>query len=240
VQTELSVSTAVVAILAPADCLSVRIQQKQGSDPPQPTFSIYAADGVTLLSTQQGGTNYEFNAPQGGKFTSGQVVGYTKIPTGTVVFVVFAEPVVAGLSLPSGTGSFTTTVLTSAQLLALQTTPIQLAAAPGPGKFLVPKRLVLQFKKKVTAYTLGNADNALTMEYTGKSTAIVAPAAAGLVDQAADTVMYQEEAVALAAISRANVENLGLELKLTGTTPALTLGDGTLIATLFYDTLSLQ
>jgi hypothetical protein len=34
--------------------------------------------------------------------------------------------------------------------------------------------------------------------------------------------------------------NLGLELKLLGTTPALTLGDGTVIVTLGYEVLVLQ
>lgn len=239
-QSTLSVSTSAVAVVAPQDCLAVTIQQQQGSAPPAPKFSVYATDGVTVLSTQQPGTNFVFNAAPGTKFSAGQVVGYVSIPTGTVSFTVFADPVVAGQSPPGAGANTVTTVLTSAQLLALQTTAIKVAPAPPMGFFIKPRTMSLQYKFKTGAYTIGNADNAFQLEYAGKSASLIAPAATGLVDQTADTVITQEPSATQAAIARTGVEGLGLELKLAGTTPALTVGAGSVIVTLTYDTVSLQ
>ena len=49
--------------------------------------------------------------------------------------------------------------VSSAQLLALQTTAIQLVGAFGAGWALIPTDLALQYKFGATAYTIGNADN---------------------------------------------------------------------------------
>lgn len=231
---DLSVANTAVAVVAPGPCSVVTVQQKQGSDPPSYPFKVLALDGTTVLSTQQGGTNFNFVAPPGMSFFQGQTVGYIKIlVAGPATFTVFADPVF-GPAAPITQSSQVT--LTSAQLKALQTTAIQLAPNPGPGRMLVPLRLTLQHKFKTLAYTIGNADNAFQLEYVGQSTALLAPAATGLMDQSADTIITQAPAVALAAIARAVSENLGLELLLVGTTPALTgaTAAGTMVATLYY------
>jgi hypothetical protein len=119
-------------------------------------------------------------------------------------------------------------------LLALQTTAVQCIPSPPPGYFNDLWGAVLQFKHGTTAYTIGNADNAFQFEYTGQSTAILKENATGLVDQTVDTIISQEPAVALAAFARSVSEALGIEVKLVGTTPALTLGNGVVIATINY------
>lgn len=130
--------------------------------------------------------------------------------------------------------------LTSAQLLALQSTAVQIAIAPGVGYALVPTSVSAQYKFVTTAYTIANADNSIQIEYTGKTTAFIGVPATGLVDQTVSEIRTVWPAVAGVDIAQTNEANLGLEVKLTGTTPALTLGDGTLTLTLRYLVLVLQ
>lgn len=141
-------------------------------------------------------------------------------------------------------------ILTSAQLLALQTTAVQLVAppvtsllgnaVPPAGFAFIPTSLRAEYKFATTAYTIANADNALQIEYTGKTTALLSMTVTGLVDQTASTVaLTPGTQTANLKISVANCANLGLEVKLVGTTPALTLGDGTVHLSLGYNILPL-
>jgi hypothetical protein len=136
-------------------------------------------------------------------------------------------------------------ILTSAQLLALQTTAVQLVAPPvtsllgnavPPAGFVyVPTSLRAEYKFGATAYTIGNADNNFQIEYTGKTTALLNLTVTGLVDQTASTFALAQTTTSSAKIALANCANLGLEVKLAGTTPALTLGDGTVHLSLTYN-----
>jgi hypothetical protein len=125
-------------------------------------------------------------------------------------------------------------VLTSAQLLALQTTAVVIEPSPstvavtGSVKLLlVPESMTLEYIFNSVAYTIGNANNAFQLEYIGKTTALASANATGLVDQSASSNV-SVLASAAGNLSNANSVNLGFELKLVGTTPALTLGNGTL------------
>src|SRR5258708_20969102 len=129
--------------------------------------------------------------------------------------------------------------LSSAELKALQTTAVQLAPAPGVGFALMAQSMILQYKFLTTAYTIGNADNVFQIEYTGKTTSIISTLATGLVDQVVNEIVNAHKAVAGAIIAQSNRENLGLEVKLTGTTPALTLGLGSVVLSLYYEVLRL-
>jgi hypothetical protein len=238
-QADQAVTSATTNIVAPAACRAIRVQQKQGSAPPSPAFHIYGPTGSVDVagSPFPGGSNVEIVAAPGTQFAQGQVVGQTAAVaafTGTVTFTVFAQPVVAGSSL-SASGLLSTQVtLTSADLLAIQNTAKQIV--PGiAGYILVPHKITMRYKFGATAYTLGNADNQFRLQYTGQTTAISgALAAAGLVDQVANRTL-QALMVAFAAAADAAVSGLGIELKLAvGTTPVLTLGDGTVVVTLDY------
>lgn len=131
--------------------------------------------------------------------------------------------------------------LTSAQLLALQTTAVQLVGAPtlGGGYQLYPSSLYAEYVFGGTAYTIGNADNAFQIEYTGKTTALLSMLVTGLVDQAASTTACNQVTTPGAKIAKANCNILGLEVKLIGTTAALTLGNGTVNIVLGYDIVTL-
>jgi len=133
--------------------------------------------------------------------------------------------------------------LTSANLLALQTTAITLVAPPmlgggittPPGGYVFfPVQLLAEYVFGGTAYTIANADNAFQIEYVGKSTALLSMLVTGLVDQTASTQARNLATNPGPKISLANSANLGLEVKLIGTTPALTLGNGTVNLYLQY------
>lgn len=140
--------------------------------------------------------------------------------------------------------------LTTAQLLALQTTAVPIVSAPvttglgnqvPPNGYLyVPTTINLAYKYGGTAFTIGNADNKLQVEYTGKSVSLISMLATGLVDQTANTQATNFAAATGPIATLANSVNLGLEVKLTGTTPALTLGNGTVLLSLIYNVYALQ
>jgi hypothetical protein len=147
-----------------------------------------------------------------------------------------------GLQLGRGMQKSVIWQLLSADLLALPGTKIQLVASPTstPPSSLSFQNWILilgatffQYKFNTTAYTLGNANNAFQIEYTGKATALATQAAAGLVDQTADNGV-RPTVVNPGILTTANSANLGLELTLVGTTPGLTLGDGLLYVQLDY------
>lgn len=73
--------------------------------------------------------------------------------------------------------------LTNAEVLALNATPIQLVAAPGAGKVLVPLRFQA-YKAAGTAYTAGAGED-LAIIHTGGS-ALMAIDSAGFLDAATD------------------------------------------------------
>jgi hypothetical protein len=137
-------------------------------------------------------------------------------------------------------------VLTSAQLLALQTTAITIEPSPSTvavastvNLLLQLERMTLEYVFNSVAYTIGNANNAFQLEYVGKAVALASINATGLVDQAASTAV-SVAASAAGNIALTNCANLGFELKLVGTTPALTLGNGTLKVVLNWTVVALD
>jgi hypothetical protein len=142
--------------------------------------------------------------------------------------------------------------LTSAQLLALQTTAVTLWPPPGmtivtggglqtppDGYALYPIRMAANYIYGSTAYTIGNADNAFQIEYVGKSTALLSMTVTGLVDQTNNVIAVNNMTSPGTKFSQANCQNLGLEVKLVGTAAALTLGNGTVYLHLLYGILPL-
>ena len=134
---------------------------------------------------------------------------------------------------------------TSAQLLALQTTAIVIEPSPSTVQVDGAVALVLQLERvsieyifNSTAYTIGNANNAFQIEYVGKTTALASVNATGLVDQGASTFV-SVAASAAGNLALTNCQNLGFEVKLVGTTAALTLGNGTLKIVLNWTIISL-
>jgi hypothetical protein len=149
---------------------------------------------------------------------------------------------VASMGVPTMGAQIT---LTSAQLKALQTTPVTIFPSPSTVQIdgvvnlvLFPTRIIAEYKFVTTAYTLGNADNAFQLEYIGKAVALATVPAAGLVDQVASRFVTIG-AIAVGNEALTACANLGFELKLVGTTPALTLGDGLLAINLHFSAFAL-
>jgi hypothetical protein len=137
-------------------------------------------------------------------------------------------------------------ILTSAQLLNLQNVAVQLVSAPGlvdkgfgSALALFPTNMVLQYRFGGTAYTVA-ATSAFQIEYSGQTTNLISAAATGLVDQAVNEVVNIGVPAVSGNLAQTVVANLGLEVKLAGTTPSLTLGNGTVALFLQFDIMVLQ
>lgn len=127
--------------------------------------------------------------------------------------------------------------ISSANLLALPTA-IPLLAAPAAGTMLLLVSMVLEYIFKTTAYTIAHADNAFEAVYHGDTNSLLSFTATGFVDQAVSMVLGKNYST-MAALAKTVVNGVGIDLILAGTAPALTLGDGTLEATLVYQVVAL-
>jgi hypothetical protein len=165
-----------------------------------------------------------------------QQFGFTGFPNSSVNGVIASDVSVA-------------VQLTSAQLLALNTTAVQLVAPPvtsggtisvPPRGFLyVPTTLTLEYLFGGTAYTIGGTSPVIQIEYTGKAVNLLSVSPTGLVDQAVNTQTTNLAAGTGPVAALANSANLGLEVKLGGTTPTLTLGNGTVNLYMLYNVYAL-
>lgn len=123
--------------------------------------------------------------------------------------------------------------ITSAELLALYTTPKELVAAPGAGKVLEFVSLMLAYDYGTTEYTIGSAGN-FQVKLTDKSGQSVseARAATGFIDQTADIIWLAPSINAASGGSGGGSANVPLVLYLATANP--TSGDGVLHAKVVY------
>lgn len=103
-------------------------------------------------------TNFEIDDPGGGA----RIAGVAGSP-GAAADTVLTSDGAGGTSWASGGGSQTvlsaTVTVTSAQILALADTPVELVAAPGAGKTILLLQ-VASFTQMGDAYTLGDSPSA--------------------------------------------------------------------------------
>lgn len=141
----------------------------------------------------------------------------------------------------SGAVQIATVTVSSAELLALGSAPVQLIAAPGAGKIIAPFMFVLQYKFGTTAYTLAAGDPSLSIypAAAGPNQGPVGFGASGLVTATVNTLVYESDAISN-NIPRTNWENQAWNLGLGDAGRPLTLGDGTLVVTVFYAVVNLE
>lgn len=135
--------------------------------------------------------------------------------------------------------------LTNAQLLALNATAVQLVAPPittGLGNLIppngylyVPTSLTVEYRFLTAGFTLGNADNRLQIEYTGQAVNMLSMLATGLLTLGSNAVATNAIGAVGPITTLATSANLGLEVKLAGTTPGLTVGAGSAVIHMLYN-----
>ena len=122
--------------------------------------------------------------------------------------------------------------LSSAAILALNATPLQLVAAPGTGKVVVVRGITLKMVTTATAYANGGA---LEFRYTNASGAKVSADIAAAVVTAAAGTSYTS--VAGVTTSLTNVVNSGIFVN-NATAPYIT-GTGTAVVGVSFEVLTL-
>lgn len=128
----------------------------------------------------------------------------------------------------TATGASIAVSLSSANILALNATPITLIAAPGAGKAIVVRGIAVKMVTTATQYANGGA---LEFRYTNASGAKVSADVAAAVVTATAGTSYTS--VAGVTTSLTNVANSAIVVD-NATAPFIT-GTGTAVVTLTYD-----
>ena len=125
--------------------------------------------------------------------------------------------------------------LTSADILALDVTPIQLVAAPGPGKYIEVLSVDLFLTFITTVYTWAAGKLQIITDTAGTSQ-MEDPNANGILKATANANRRLLSLVSVALTGGQFVLNKALQIKLTG---AATVGDGTLKVKVLYRIITL-
>jgi hypothetical protein len=126
-------------------------------------------------------------------------------------------------------------ILTSAQLLALFTTPVVIAPAGGAGTLLVPDGISYRYIFGGTAYTIGTGVLKLYIGSVAAGHALHANVATGLIDQAANRVIPFVALITPTTIDT-DANYLNQPLVIGNDVANFTLGNGTLEVLLEYST----
>ena len=227
-------NTSTAALVASADGLpgTLKVRVAGGS------FFYIGVNNViptTVVAVTKNTTNYIVLTPSTGVISS-NTSGFTSVifPIAVVVTVNSDIKTItdARPDFLIGT-SLTATTLTVAELLALPT-PVILIPTAGPNTVIVPQMIFMQYKHNTTAYTIANADNMFTFQWATGQSADVSIYATGLVDQSANAIAYTSATDIGTPALATQAVNSSFEVILTGTTPALTLGNGSVAITTAY------
>lgn len=123
-----------------------------------------------------------------------------------------------------------TATLSSAQILALHTTPVTVLAAQGANKVILLSHIYAKYNYGTAAYA-GIATNENLLFRTGSLAATVGMETIGFIDQTSDQERLAPASSPFAIGSIELEANSGIEAYLTG---AITTGDGTIDLTIFY------
>jgi hypothetical protein len=127
------------------------------------------------------------------------------------------------------------TILSSAQILALNTMPVIVVPTPGPGLYIAPQSVVAQYNAGGTPYTVTGSDGFLLVGWGGQpsivdATAVVAIPNTNFLSQVTSQVEVTSSATN-SSVPLSQTVNQPLVIKSLDT---LTLGNGTLQITISY------
>ncbi len=129
-----------------------------------------------------------------------------------------------------------TTTLTSAQLLHLKTSPVQLVSAPGVGRAINAISAVLQYKFNTTPYT-GPGGRGIAISFSGETSSFLTGPSVGFIDGTRSSVSQLSPGGPV--FSQANAENAALIIR-NNDGGEWTDGDGAVIVTVYYTIVDLQ
>lgn len=124
-------------------------------------------------------------------------------------------------------------VLTSAQLLALRTTPVSIIPAPGPGKYIQVESMIMRSVFGGTAYTLNAGTLKMFQGPVANAKALTADQSA-LLTAVANSTNLNIAVVPLTALTDPQIINTDIEMGNDGTAN-YTLGNGTVIVYVNYE-----
>jgi hypothetical protein len=154
-----------------------------------------------------------------------------------LIVVLIALFLLPGLFAQStGGGIQTATVtLSSAQLLSLRATPVQLVPPPGAGNVIKPLSITLQYKSGSAPYTAQDGSFAIG---TPAFVAAVQQPAVGFIDQASDQFAFLG-GFGGAFGPRSSFENQPITVSQNGSAE-WTAGDGSVVISVTYTVVALQ
>jgi hypothetical protein len=169
----------------------------------------------------------------------------TNTETITNVTNVAAAPAVTPPPAPPPLIQLIQFTLTSAQVLALKATPVQILSAPGAGAMYLVGAVVYQYKFVTTPYTVNGSGNQYLCVYAGTQPALatlgqayVYISSTGFMDQGASQLF---QGAGLARAAQTVLDNGALFVSLpSDATAELLAGDGTLTVSAEYATVALQ
>jgi len=126
--------------------------------------------------------------------------------------------------------------LTSAELLAIFTTPIQLVAAPGVGKVVVPITIALSYRYNTIAYTDNGGDIIIMPNGGGAPQDWASAAFHGVNFWTKTTHQFRAQGYSLAIVAAGLLSSAydNKALMIANDTANPTLGNGTIIVTVNY------
>lgn len=155
--------------------------------------------------------------------TDGAGTAEVALPAGSIDSTEILDATIASADIAQGVIQYAVVEVSSAEILALFTTPKELVAAPGANKSIEFISAFIAYDKGATTYTI-NGSGDMQVKYTNGSGAAASStrATTGFIDQAGDQVSQLEKVGGTVV----PVVNAAIVLALATANP--TLGDGTL------------